>query len=78
METYKSIKRRYFETHSMFEQSKEGTFVARGQWADGHLAYSRLDDEGNEIEGEECAYVQVRGALVIDHKVVARTYMQRI
>lgn len=78
MTTYKVIERRYFEEHSMFEQSKVGKFVARGQWADGHLAYSRLDEDGNEIEGEECMYYQVHGTIMIDHQVVARTYMQRV
>ena len=78
MKTYKVIERRYFETHDMFEHSKVGKFVARGQWADGHLAYSRLDENGNEIEEEECMYYQVRGTLVVEHKVVARTYMQRV
>ena len=41
--------------------SKIGTFIARGQWADGHLAYSRLDENNEVIEDEECVYVQLRG-----------------
>lgn len=60
MSTYKIIKRRYYEAMNDLTP-KEGLFVARGQWADGHLAYSRLDENGNEIEGEETAYVQLRG-----------------
>ncbi len=60
MTTYKIIKRRYYETWNDLNP-KIGKFVARGQWADGHLAYSLLDDNGNEVEGEECAYVQLRG-----------------
>lgn len=69
MTTYKIIKRDYYEDNSNIV--KTGLFVARGQWADGHLAYSRLDNNGNEIEDEQCAYVQLRysnGGL----------YMQRI
>ena len=60
METYKIIEREYYETMGELTP-KKGKFVARGQWADGHLAYSLLDDNGNEVEGEECAYVQLRG-----------------
>ncbi len=65
METYKIIKRKYIN-----DEGKEivGKFVARGQWADGHLAYSLLDENDNEIEGEECAYFQIRfnGELVME------------
>ena len=57
---YKPIKRRYYESMNDLKV-KVGTFIARGQWADGHLAYSLLDENGNEVEGEECAYVQLRG-----------------
>lgn len=39
---------------------KQGKFIARGQWADGHLAYSRIDENNNPIDDEECAYVQLR------------------
>lgn len=70
MATYKIIERNYYEEMGALTL-KKGKFVARGEWADGHLAYSRLDDNGNEIEGEECAYLQLRsynGGL----------YMQRI
>ena len=72
MSTYKIIKRRYFETHSIFEQSKVGLFIARGQWADNHLAYSRVDENGDTID--ECSYVQIRGHL----KSGERLYMQRV
>lgn len=75
MNTYKIITRIYYTgENGIFEKGKIGRFIARGQWADGHLAYSRLDDEGNEIEGEECAYYQRRG--VIKHKPCL--YMERI
>jgi hypothetical protein len=59
MTTYKIIERDYYETMGALIV-KRGKFIARGKWADGHLAYSRLDDNENEIEGEECAYVQLR------------------
>lgn len=56
--TYKIIERYYFDIDEF--KWKKGNFVARGQWADGHLAYSLLDENGNEVEGEQCAYVQIR------------------
>lgn len=59
MSTYKIIKRRYYETMNDLTP-KVGKFVACGQWADGHLAYSRLDDNNNPIDEEECCYVQLR------------------
>ena len=70
MSTYKIIKRRYYETQRTFEDYKIGMFIARGQYADGHLAYSRLDNDGNVIDDEETSYVQLRG----EHGL----YMQRI
>lgn len=69
MKTYKIITRNYYETWD--SEMKTGRFIARGQWADGHLAYSRLDENDNPIDDEECCYVQLRytnGGL----------YMQRI
>ena len=60
METYKIIERRYYESMNSLTP-KKGKFIASGMWADGHLAYSRLDDNGNVIEDEECVYVQLRG-----------------
>ena len=36
-----------------------GLFIARGQWADGHLAYSRIDKNGI-IKDEEGCYYQLR------------------
>ena len=58
MKTYKIIERKYYETIGQLTP-KKGKFVAGGQWADGHLAYSLLDDNGYEVE--VCAYVQLRG-----------------
>lgn len=80
MSTYKIIKRRYYETQSPFEKHKIGLFIARGQWADGHLAYSRLDNNGNVIEDEETAYVQLRGSIKNNDtgKYEHCLYMQRI
>ena len=66
---YKPIKRRYYESMSDFEV-KVGTFITCGQWADGHLVYSRLDDNGEPIDDEECMYVQLRGSYGL--------FMQRI
>lgn len=60
MSTYKIIKRRYYESMNDF-QVKTGRFIARGMWADGHLAYSRLDENDKPIDDEECCYVQLRG-----------------
>ena len=70
MSTYKVIERNYYESMDALEL-KKGRFIAHGQWADGHLAYSRLDENDEVIEDEECVYVQLRsynGGL----------YMQRI
>lgn len=66
---YKIIKRRYYESMNDFHV-KIGFFIARGLWADGHLAYSRLDENGNVIEDEEGVYVQLRGRFGL--------FMQRI
>lgn len=55
----KTIKRKYYESIGSLE-TKIGYFIATGQWADGHLAYSRLDNDGNIIEDEEGLYVQLR------------------
>ena len=77
MSFYKPIKRRYFETMSIYRQSKMGTFIARGQWADGHLAYTRIDENGEEVE--DCSYVQLRGKLKqSDGSYKSCLYMQRI
>lgn len=62
----KVIKRNYYE----YEGAKltlNGRFINTGIWADGHLAYSRLDENGNRIEDEEGRYAQIRenGKLVM-------------
>lgn len=35
-------------------------FICEGQWADGHLAYSRLDNNGEIIEEDRGMYAQIR------------------
>lgn len=73
MLVYKKISRYYFETYDQNEEPKIAYFIARGQWADGHLAYTRYDEYGYECD-EECSYVQLRG--IINGK--SCLYMQRI
>ena len=76
---YKPVTRKYFEDHSKDCQLKIGVFIARGEWADGHLAYSRLDADGNEIDGEECAYVQMIAPFEqSDGSYKMQFYMQRV
>ena len=70
--TYKPVIRYYYETYSLSEEPKTGKFIARGQWADGHLAYSMLDEDGYEMD--ECAFVQMRG--YVNGKPCL--YMQRV
>ena len=72
METYKRIIRPYFETMDANEPVKVGSFIARGMWANGHLAYTLLDEDGNDVD--DCSYVQVRG--YVNGKNCL--YMQRI
>lgn len=50
------IKRRY--TESGIYSAQEGYFINTGIWADGRLAYSRCDKDGNIIEEGE--YYQLR------------------
>ena len=66
----KQIKRKYYDSMSSYEL-KTGTFVCTGQWADGHYAYSRLDDNGEIIEEDDGMFVQLRS----DNGYL---YMQRI
>lgn len=55
---YKPITRPYYDIDT--DEWKRGTFIAGGMQADGHIAYSRLDDDGNEIEDESCSYIQYK------------------
>ena len=58
MSTYKIITREYYDEAT--NTRLMGKFIAEGRWADGHLAYSRLNDDNEVIDGEECAYYQIR------------------
>lgn len=58
MKTYKPIKRKYLDYET--KEEKYAYFIASGQWADGHLAYTRLNENMERIEEEEGAYFQVR------------------
>ena len=58
METYKPVTRLYWDEET--ESWKQARFIAGGTQADGHLAYSMIDENDNEIEGEETAYYQQR------------------
>ena len=55
----KILKRKYYETMNDIKQ-KIGYFICVGQWADGHLAYSRCDENGEIIEDEDGRYFQMR------------------
>lgn len=48
---------RYYSQDGKVEKAQ---FICEGEWADGHLAYSRLDEEGNIIEEDRGMYAQVR------------------
>ena len=64
---YKPIKRWYWDIDR--EEWKWGKFIARGIMANGQLAYTMIDEEGNDIEGEETSWLQCRqyGKLVMFH-----------
>lgn len=55
----KEIKRPYYELGDINREIKTGTFINTGIWANGRLAYSRLDNNGNIIEEDEGMFVQV-------------------
>lgn len=57
MGEYAPIKRSYLDEN---DEMHNGTFVASGQWGDGHLAYSRLDEKGERIPEEDGVYAQIR------------------
>lgn len=64
---YKPITRYYYDDET--ETMKLGKFIASGNFADGHLAYTRLNEQGEEISGEETCYYQVKisGRLIMMH-----------
>ena len=55
MKTYQIITRNYYESMNSLTM-KKGKFIAQGQWADGHLAYSLLDENNEVIEEDQCMY----------------------
>lgn len=64
----KTIKRRYYEEPNTTEL-KNGSFICVGQWSNGNLAYSRLNDNGDIIDEENGMYYQIRenGKLIMVH-----------
>lgn len=69
MREFKQIRRTYIDYENGEAVVKEnGLFKAEGEWADGHLAYSRLNEDGTNIEGEEGMYIQERisGKLIME------------
>ena len=54
----KILKRNYIDVNDF--EIKVGNFINSGVWADGHLAYSRLDENNEIIPDEEGAYYQTR------------------
>ena len=52
----KTIRRDYLQDGEI----NTANFICEGEWADGHLAYSRLDDNGEIIEDDRGMYAQVR------------------
>lgn len=59
---YKTIKRLYCANaqECVDHNFKEGLFVAQGQWSNGQLAYSRINEDEEVLE--DCCYVQMRFA----------------
>ena len=65
---YKPIQRCYFDPDT--NEMKFGRFIARGQWANGNLAYTRCDMAGQPLsEEDDCTWVQTRydGKLCMFH-----------
>ena len=64
----KEIRRKYYDSPCV-DELKDGSFVCVGQWANGNLAYSRLNEDGEIIDDEDGMYYQIRecGKLVMIH-----------
>lgn len=62
---YKTIKRDFYDNDMNYLGN--ATFIANGQWADGHLSYELLDTDQFSYEYQEYQYAQVRhnGKLVM-------------
>ena len=58
MSQYKQITRRYYDARD--NQWRTGKFIGGGEFADGHVAYDLLDDDGNPIESEQAMWYQMR------------------
>ena len=43
-----------------YEPIKIGKFICEGEWADGHLAYSLLDENNEIIEEDRGMFAQIR------------------
>lgn len=68
----KSITRQWiysYEGLKGLEENRKAQFILVGKWADGHYAYSMVDEDGNEIYGEESAYYQLK---VNGHLIMVR------
>ena len=64
----KAIKRNWMYDHDYTDTLQgEAMFIATGQWADGRLAYSMLDDNNNVMPEHDSSFVQIRhdGKLVM-------------
>lgn len=63
MKTYQKIKRYCYDTKLV------ETFIATGQWANGNLAYSKLEEDGSIKDENDTIFVQVRacGRLMMVH-----------
>ena len=71
----KIMKRRYVKS-GVYMETEEGYFINTGKWADGHLVYSRCDQNGNIIEEGE--YLQIRGVVGNGNKYINCLYMLHI
>lgn len=57
----KPIKRNWIYD-SDYKEVRQGEtyFIATGQWGDGKIAYSMLDQNGNIVEEHDSAFYQIR------------------
>ena len=58
----KELIRSYIDDNNNAQLKLNGYFIAVGQWANGNLAYSRIDPDTHEVisESDNATYVQVR------------------
>ena len=62
----KILKRKYYPIASE-DKVEEGLFLCIGEWANGHLAYSRVDAKGNVLEEGEYYQMRISGKLMMIH-----------